>query len=287
MKKITKIATIATIATLALTGCNVDTSSPSSSSLSDVVNSATAAAKSFNENEDVKAGKEWLSQKATEGADWASKNVTPENIDSALDSFTAPSSNGNVETGTVDMEAAKRTVDTLNVRSGNTAPAYDRDVQFGDWAVMKDETCTTRERVLIAYAHEAVQYDNSPCTLAGGYIVDAYSGERMDIIYGPNANGVKDITIEHVVSAKDAWESGAHQWSQNERVAFYNDTDNLVPLSRGLNSSKSDKTADQWTAPTHEGQCKMVGQQVMVKAKWNLSVTASEHAAMKKTLAGC
>lgn len=46
------------------------------------------------------------------------------------------------------------------------------------------------------------------------------------------------INIDHVVSLKDAYESGASSWTDSERETFANDRRNHVPSCGRVNSSK-------------------------------------------------
>ena len=46
------------------------------------------------------------------------------------------------------------------------------------------------------------------------------------------------ITIDHIVSLKDAYEIGSSSWGANKKKAFANDTFNHVPSCGRVNSSK-------------------------------------------------
>jgi hypothetical protein len=46
------------------------------------------------------------------------------------------------------------------------------------------------------------------------------------------------INIDHIVSLKDAYESGAPSWSASRKKAFANDRSNYVPSCGRVNSSK-------------------------------------------------
>ncbi len=51
-------------------------------------------------------------------------------------------------------------------------------------------------------------------------------------------NEVCEISIDHVVSLKDAFHSGASSWTDEERSTFSNDRGNHVSACRSVNSSK-------------------------------------------------
>ena len=46
------------------------------------------------------------------------------------------------------------------------------------------------------------------------------------------------LCIDHIVSLKDAYESGAPSWSASRKKAFANDRSNYVPSCGRVNSSK-------------------------------------------------
>ena len=58
-------------------------------------------------------------------------------------------------------------------------------------------------------------------------VVGAYTGERCDI-----------VNIDHVVSLKDAYESGAKYWTDAKKAVFANDLENHLPSCSRVNSSK-------------------------------------------------
>ena len=53
------------------------------------------------------------------------------------------------------------------------------------------------------------------------------------------------------------------------------------------NQAKSDHSADEWLPASAAARCDLVGRQVKVKAKWGLSVSVPERAAMQQVLASC
>lgn len=48
----------------------------------------------------------------------------------------------------------------------------------------------------------------------------------------------KIIVIDHVVSLRDAYYSGADKWSFSKKIKFANDKENHVPACQSINSSK-------------------------------------------------
>ena len=69
------------------------------------------------------------------------------------------------------------------------------------------------------------------------------------------AFGTIGCDVDHVVSLKEAWESGAHTWTASQRTAFARDRDNLRPTLSCVNRSKSDRDAAEWPRPVASGTC--------------------------------
>ena len=96
-----------------------------------------------------------------------------------------------------------------------------------------------------------------------------------------------DIQIYHVVALSNAWQTGAFKLTKIERTALANDPLNLFAVKGRLNSQKSDGDAATWLPPLKSFRCAYVAQQIAVKAKYSLWVTAPEKNAMVGILAKC
>ena len=62
-----------------------------------------------------------------------------------------------------------------------------------------------------------------------------------------------DTNIDHVVSLKDAYQSGANKWDFNMRKQFSNDKSNHVPACRRVNSSKGSSTPKHFLRRSNDG----------------------------------
>ena len=69
------------------------------------------------------------------------------------------------------------------------------------------------------------------------------------------AFGTIGCDVDHVVSLKEAWESGAHAWTDAQRDAFSSDRDNLRPTLACVNRSKGARDAAEWPQPVASGTC--------------------------------
>lgn len=100
------------------------------------------------------------------------------------------------------------------------------------------------------------------------------------------------INIDHVVSLKDAYVSGAASWSASEKEAFANDRSNHVPSCGRVNSSKGSVGPKDFLRRSNDGKgleyeivryCEYVRKYHAVKIKYGLSF-ASNH---KGTFSDC
>ncbi len=86
--------------------------------------------------------------------------------------------------------------------------------------------------------------------------------------------------IDHVVSLKDAFDSGAYNWSANKKKKFSNDRSNHVASCYKINSSKGSATPKNFLRRSNDGKgleykiislCKYITIYYATKLKYNLS----------------
>jgi hypothetical protein len=123
------------------------------------------------------------------------------------------------------------------------------------------------------------------CVVLTGVLLDRYSGETINFTRG-NITSM-EVQIDHVVALSNAWQTGAFKLTVGQRTAFANDPLNLFAVKGRLNSQKSDGDAATWLPPLKGFRCAYVAQQIAVKAKYLLWVTAPEKDAMVRILAAC
>ena len=93
------------------------------------------------------------------------------------------------------------------------------------------------------------------------------------------------VDREHLVSVKEAHDSGGHTWSKEQKKDFYNDTDNLYVMPSGENRSKGAKDFAEWQPSINV--CRYAKEYIEIKKKWNLSVDQVEYNALQRTLQNC
>ncbi len=168
----------------------------------------------------------------------------------------------------------------LVVTAENTSP-YDRDAQFGgDWIDADGDCQSTRHEVLLAESTVAPTLSSSGCTVTAGRWTPSYDGGTYTL--------ASELEIDHLVPVSEAWDSGAQTWTQQQRVAFYNDlgfANSLVAISNSLNQSKSDRGPEQWLPPVDV--CGYITAWTAVKIRWSLTVDPTEQAALIRTADAC
>ena len=181
---------------------------------------------------------------------------------------------------------ATAVLETLAVKGRAPKTGYTR-AQFGPaWADVDRNGCDTRndilKRDLTAITYRAKTRN---CVVESGTLVDRYSGETINFVKG-NISSM-EVQIDHVVALSNAWQTGAFKLTADQRRALSNDPLNLFAVKGRLNSQKGDGDAATWLPPLKSFRCSYVAQQIAVKAKYSLWVTAPEKAAMVSILAKC
>jgi hypothetical protein len=182
--------------------------------------------------------------------------------------------------------SASEVLDTLVVKGRAPKTGYERE-QFGQtWADVDRNGCDTRndmlKRDLTAIVFKVKTRD---CVVLSGNLIDRYSGEVINFVRG-NITSM-EVQIDHVVALSNGWQTGAFKLSLPQRNAFANDPMNLFAVKGRLNSQKRDGDAATWLPPRKNFRCAYVAQQIAVKAKYGLWVTAPEKAAMVSILSKC
>ena len=181
---------------------------------------------------------------------------------------------------------ATAVLETLAVKGRAPKTGYTR-AQFGPaWADVDRNGCDTRndilKRDLTAITYRAKTRN---CVVESGTLVDRYSGETIYFVKG-NISSM-EVQIDHVVALSNAWQTGAFKLTADQRKVLSNDPLNLFAVKGRLNSQKGDGDAATWLPPLKSFRCSYVAQQIAVKAKYSLWVTAPEKAAMVSILSKC
>jgi hypothetical protein len=216
----------------------------------------------------------------------AAERAVPANVEEASPpTSTAPLPTESIATATdaptttspdEDSLAARQVLGHIRIR-----PEHGAGFERGLFSAERDadgDGCSTRAEVLLRDAVDAPTTGRR-CALAGGQW-----HSELDAL---ELRGTSQVEVDHVVSLKEAWDSGAWRWTRRTRAAFANDlTDarTLQPTSADANRSKSDKDPSNWLPPNSDAVCAYIGDWVAIKARWKLSMDESEWGRVKNVL---
>jgi hypothetical protein len=160
---------------------------------------------------------------------------------------------------------------------------YNRDVDFGGWIDADGDCQNTRAEVLIAESQAPVTFTRpSDCTVATGLWTDPWSGITTRTAHA--------FDIDHTVPLANAWRSGAWGWSPARRVAYANDLadpGHLIAIDASENREKGDDGPEAWRPPNPRSWCRYAITWDRIKAKWHLTATPAEWAALVLMAATC
>lgn len=143
---------------------------------------------------------------------------------------------------------------------GNSKPKFSLKISPKPATTYERETSAP----MIPYDRDLYGYESYPTYSSKGF----YTGQTCD------------TNIDHVVSLKDAHESGAGRWTITERITFSNDRLNHVPSCSRVNSSKGSSTPSDFFRKSSDGRgmdyeintkCAYLGIYYQVKRKYQLS----------------
>jgi hypothetical protein len=188
-----------------------------------------------------------------------------------MHNLTESASVGNQTINLLDFEA-------VSEKLPQPAVPYNRDTHFGGWLVESNAGClNTRAKVLVRDSLSNVTYSSTGCTVATGQWDDPYTA-RMH-------TQARDIQIDHLVALKNAYMTGAHEWSFEKRCLYANYMGNkfhLLSVNGPENMKKSDHTPEGYTPPNRRYTCQFVKNWLNIKAIWNLRITPREGQAIQK-----
>lgn len=193
----------------------------------------------------------------------------------------------------IDVNRSLETLDYIFINDTPRAPVFSREKQFGSaWTddnttEMGGNGCNTRDDVLGRDLDDTTFEDEDECVVSTGTLKkDPYTGR--EIRYRKGTTTSRLVQVDHIVSLENAWDSGAWQWSQQERVNYANDTSLLLAVDGPEAQEKAGRAADQWLVPHNSDfQCAYAALQVDIKDTYGLSMTSDERDVLKSVLERC
>lgn len=175
-------------------------------------------------------------------------------------------------------------LDFIEVKGRAAKTGYDRVGMFGEsWFDVDGNDCDTRNDIL---ARDLVDTTvDEHCRVVTGTLHDPFTGQT--IAFRRGAETSPEVQVDHVVALMDAWQKGAQQLTEEERIVFANDPLNLLAVSGAANQQKGAGDAATWLPPNKEFRCDYVARQVAVKIKYDLWMTGAEKDASRGILEDC
>jgi len=164
---------------------------------------------------------------------------------------------------------------------------YDRSRHFGGWAT-DEHGIDVRQHVLAAESYVPVTWDDTGKKVIAGLWFDPFTGRTFRAPF--LESGYAIVQIDHVVPLKEAWESGARNWSQERREAYANDLTNpghLIAVHGPTNGSKGHRDPAEWIVPNDGFQCAYAYTWLTIKREWDLAMDDEEAQALRTILGIC
>ncbi|HCS60134.1 MAG TPA: HNH endonuclease [Microbacterium sp.] len=169
-------------------------------------------------------------------------------------------------------------------------PQYQRDSFGTAWSDIDGNGCRQRDDVLARDLVDVVLDDNGCTVLSGVLVNDPYTGGDIvfqhDRVAEPGNPGSQGVQGEHIVSLKAAHVGGAWAWTDDRRLQFANDLDNVIAVDGIENQSKQDAGPSDWLPATWY-RCTYVLKYTQIIDTWGLSVTVADRDALVQNLTTC
>ena len=188
------------------------------------------------------------------------------------------------DTTTTSDTTALALLATIAVKGKAPKTGYDRSGMFGSaWLDADRNGCDTRNDILSRDLTETTKAGT--CRVLSGQLISPFTSATIDFVRGNDTSAL--VQIDHVVSLSNAWQTGAQQLTQSQRISLANDPINLLAVDGRSNALKGDGDTATWLPSNKEFRCAYVARQVSVKATYGLWITVAEHDAISKVLSTC
>ena len=171
---------------------------------------------------------------------------------------------------------------TLQVSNSIPQTDYNRDDWGSGWSDADGACINTRHEVLILESLVETDMDPSGCKVLGGQWFAAFTGSY--------AKDPGSLDIDHFVPLANAHESGGGAWTSANKRDYYNDLSDpqhLIAVTASANRSKGSRGPDEWKPPDENYWCQYAHSWAEIKARWSLTVTGNEFAALQTMLRTC
>lgn len=145
-----------------------------------------------------------------------------------------------------------------------------RRSRFGFYKDEDNDQCGTREEVIVAEAMDLVMNTRN-CNIQ--------SGRWFSLFDGRPVQNKADLRVEHLVSLREAYESGAWAWEHSERNDYLNDLENpetLLAVTEESAEKRDGEDPSRWLPSNDTYLCDYLRGWVYIKTIYKMSVDAGE-----------
>ncbi|UQX11864.1 HNH endonuclease family protein [Candidatus Mycobacterium methanotrophicum] len=124
-----------------------------------------------------------------------------------------------------------------------------------------------------------------PDAVETGTLHDPYTNATINFHRGAGIGA--SVQIDHIVPLALAWDMGAYDWPESERVRFANDPANLLAVSGKANEDKSDSQPALWMPPNNAFWCQYAMQYIAVSRGYALAIDQASADVLRHATATC
>ena len=149
--------------------------------------------------------------------------------------------------------------------------------KFKRWVDADRDSRDTRTEVLAKESRRRVGFQYG--VLSTGRWVSVYDGATI--------TNASKVTVDPLVPFKEAWISGAQEWSARERTAYANDLGyaaSLNAVSSRSAKTRGDREPTEFLPAPPDRRCSYIKSWIAVKYRWSLTVDKAERAVLRAGL---
>lgn len=171
---------------------------------------------------------------------------------------------------------------------------YDyRRAAFGDaWTDDNDAPgghngCDTRNDILNRDLVDKTLIATKRCpdAVSTGTLHDPYTNATIIFHRGPKVG--EAVQIDHIVPLALAWDMGAYDWPDAQRIRFANDPANLLAVQGQANQDKSDSQPALWMPPNAAFHCQYAMQFIAVSRGYGLPIDLVSSNVLRQAAGTC
>ncbi|MBK6873059.1 MAG: HNH endonuclease [Kineosporiaceae bacterium] len=199
---------------------------------------------------------------------------------SATPSSGGASSSPGAGAGVIPQDATAA-LSALITRTDQATTPYLRSAFGTGWGDPDGNGCDTGNDVL-ARDLTSTKRAGDHCVVTGGRLLDPYVGRTVT---ARSVSGT--IALDFVVPLADAWTSGAHAWTDQQRRDFLDDARNVQAVQASTTAKKRNRDASGYIPSSVRYRCTYIARQIGLKYHYRLTVSDAERAVMTQVLTTC